>query len=364
MISEKSMLYKKNCTEVFARLSALYGRKGRGRIYATIEIDNPELRDAMAGVADGACDYPDLNDRLAFWDRILRQRADVEDDSIPICYCSELDQGLASGLFGAPDVRFVMDRKTGWVSSMASPFLKGLEGPLALDRGGLWAKRMREQYRLFAAGAKGKFAVAPVCTIEGLNFLIELRGAANAYLDLMDGPAALGPIMDQSIEAARFVNDAYFNTVGLLHGGTPGYAWQWSPGRTIMDSVDAYHMTGEELFHRWGKPYFERLASYYDGSHVHIHANAYRMIPYVAKLKGLVSIHLGDDPYNPPAMDRIWDYDGQRGDVPLIVPAGKEEFRYRMQNHDLPGNVLYLVQGVQHAGEANDMMRMVKEYRI
>lgn len=358
------MLYKKNYRQVITRLSEFYRGSGLDRIYADINVPNPEMPAAVKDLQDGVCPWPVLSERIALWDMMLRAKKDVEDDSLPMCYCSELDEGLVSGLFHAPDILFLMDAKRGWISSMSTPFLKDPETPLVLDRSGLWAERMFAQYRIFGEGARGKFGVAPLCSLVSLNFLVAMRGATSAYLDIMDELEPIDSIHDLSVETARFVNDAYFNTVGLFEGGTVGLSWQWAPGRNIMDSVDAFHMTSEETFERWGKKYFERLSSFYDGSHVHIHANAYRMIPYIATLKGLASIALGDDPYNPSAMTRISDYDTLRGKVPLIVTVGLDEFVHRLEHRDLPGNVLYSVGGAQSVAEANEIMMLVREYRI
>ena len=114
------MRYKKNAREVYARLAGLYGRSGLHRIYAVIEVPNPALRQAVAHFQDGVCPYPDLHERIAFWDRILQYKTDVADDSLPMCYCSELDEGLVPGLFHAPDILFMMDAKRGWISSKLS----------------------------------------------------------------------------------------------------------------------------------------------------------------------------------------------------------------------------------------------------
>jgi hypothetical protein len=358
------MLYKKNHLDVYSRLARFYGRDGLHGIFAAIDIPNPAMRQAIEDFQDGVCSYPDLHERIAFWDRILQSKADVADDSLPMCYCSELDEGLVPGLFHAPEILFMMDAQRGWISSMSKPFMKDLEMPLVLDRTGLWADRMFAQYRVFAEGANGKFGVAPLCALEGLNFLVEMRGATGAYLDIMDEVEPIEKLLKLSVETQRFINDAYFSSVGLHMGGTVGLGWQWAPGRNVMDSVDAFHMTSEALFERWGRPAFETFASFYDGSHVHIHANAYRMIPYIATLKGLTSINLGDDPYNPPAMERISEFDSQRGTVPLIVSVQKDEFVRRLDQRDLPGNTLYHVNQAQSAEEANEIMRLVREYRI
>jgi hypothetical protein len=75
----------------------------------------------------GPYEWPDLAERVRLWDDFYRERAAVEDDSMPAAYLNELDQGLYGGLIGA-EVRFMADPATGWISSNVPPVLDDWSG--------------------------------------------------------------------------------------------------------------------------------------------------------------------------------------------------------------------------------------------
>ena len=87
-----------------------------------MSVPSPALDAFAARYPHAACDYPDPADRADFWDRLLRERAAIEDDALPSAYLSEFDQGLYGGLLGG-EVRFLAHPDVGWISSMVPPLL-------------------------------------------------------------------------------------------------------------------------------------------------------------------------------------------------------------------------------------------------
>ena len=120
------------------------------------------------------------------------------------------------------------------------------------------------------------------------------------------------------------------------------------------------------LFEQAGRKLIERLISYYDGAVIHVHANGYgHLLPYVSTIKNLKAIMLGDDPYNPRAIDVIDTILPQCGDVPVTLHTVPYlDFVDLLSKHKLPGNVLYYVSDVPSISAANRTMDKVREYRV
>ena len=121
----------------------------------------------------------------SFRDECFRERAGIEDDSIPSAYLSEIDQGLYEALIGG-DVRFLCDTGWGWISSMVPPVLPDwgeLDGS-SFDAHHPWFRHYQEYLDLFVLGAEGSFGISHFILISGLNFVFELVGATETYLAL------------------------------------------------------------------------------------------------------------------------------------------------------------------------------------
>ena len=91
------LAYKPALDDTLARLRAFYARSAPDRILARFEVPSLTLADFAARHQAAFCEYPDPEGRAAFWDRLLGERARLEDDSIPVAYLSEFDQGLYAG---------------------------------------------------------------------------------------------------------------------------------------------------------------------------------------------------------------------------------------------------------------------------
>ena len=118
------LVYKANCDAVIERLRPFYERRTPDQIYAIMgaPYTSQTLEHFRATHVEGECAYPDPAERIAFWDALLSERPQVEDDSLPMAYLTEMDQGLYGGVMGG-DVRFVCNTQTGWISSMVPRLL-------------------------------------------------------------------------------------------------------------------------------------------------------------------------------------------------------------------------------------------------
>jgi hypothetical protein len=360
-----TLAYKPSLDDVIGRLELLHQRQAEDRIFAEFEIPSAALADFGRRYSDGFCDYPDPRERIRFWDRLLSERAMLEDDSIPCVYMSEMDQGLYGGLLGG-NVQFMSHPETGWISSMVAPLLADwpdFDG-LRLDPAHPWFQRYREQLEIFVAGAADKFAISHFILIDGLNFVFELVGATNTYLSLDERPEWVRQAIDLAFKLNVMVEEAFFEAVPPLRGGTASNMVQWVPGRIVSESVDPFHMTSVRYFDEWGREPVQRIFDHFDGGVLHIHGNGRHLLETVTKLRGLKAIFMGDDRGFPAAFDIAASLKARAGTTPLVIQAGYEPFVERLKTRQLPGGVFYKVRGAPDAAAVNRVMETVRDYRV
>jgi len=359
------LAYKPNATQVVSGLRLLYERKAQDRIFATMEVPSRALAEFQAEYGEGYCNYPAPAARVAFWDKLLKERALLVDDSIPAAYLSELDQGLYGGLLGG-EVQFMAHPDTGWISSMVAPLLKDwteFDG-LRLDPGHPWFGRYIDQTKAFVQAAAGKFGVSHFILIDSLNLIFELIGATQTYLSLDEHPEMVRRAIELAYDLNVCVQEKFFEIVPLLDGGTCSNMVQWIPGRIVSESVDPFHMTSVDYFERWGREPIERILAHFDGGVVHIHGNGRHLLDAVPTIRGLRAMFLLDDVGFPLAFDVLSQLQARTGSMPLVVQAEFGAFSEGLQRHELCGGVLYQVQNVPGVEAANRCMEEVRVYRV
>jgi hypothetical protein len=360
----ETLAYKPGLDDVLSRLRLLHERRARDRIFATLEVPSAALDQFRREYSEGYCDYPDPAARVEFWDRLLAERAAVEDDSVPLAYLSELDQGLYGGLLGG-DVQFMAHPENGWISSMVAPLLDDWSqfDRLRLDRSHPWFARYLRQLDTFVHGAAGKFAVSHFILIDGLNFVFELVGATQTYLSLDERPEMVRRAIHFAFELNVAIQETFFDRVPAVRGGTASNMVQWVPGRIVSESVDPFHMTSVDYFERWGREPVERILGRFDGGVLHIHGNGRHLLEAVSTIRGLKAIFLGDDKGFAQAFEILDELGARTGDVPLVVEVEFPRFRTALAEHRLPGGVLYKVSAVPNVDTANRCMEQVRAYR-
>ena len=356
--------YKPQAEEVMAGLRLLYERRAQDRIFAAMEVPGAVLADFRRQYPQSHCTYPDPSARIAFWDRLLSERAAIEDDSIPSAYPSEFDQGLYGGLLGG-DVRFMAHPENGWISSMVAPLLNDWSefDSLRFDPAHPWFRRYLDQLGTFAEAAAGKFGISHFILINGLNFVFELIGATRTYLSLDEHPDMVRRAIELAFELNHEVQRTFFDTVAAPGGGTCSNMVQWIPGRIVSESVDPFHMTSVDYFERWGREPVERIFDRFDGGVLHIHGNGRHLLEAVCSLRGLKAIFMGDDRGFPPAFEVLGELRSRAGDAPLVVQVEFDAFCEGLDRHRFVGGVFYQVQGVPSADAANRCMQRVRAYR-
>lgn len=359
-----TIAYKANAEEVTERLRLLYERRCEDRIFAAFEVPSAALAEFQREHGEGLCDYPDPSIRIDFWDRALKGRAAVHDDSIPSAYLSELDQGLYGGLLGG-NVQFMCHPENGWISSMVPPLLDDWSQfhSLKVEEFHPWFRRYLRQLEVFVAGAAGKFGISHFILIDGLNFAFELVGGTRTYLSLFECPEMVHEAIDFAFGLNTRVQRVFFDTVPALKGGTCSNMAEWIPGEIVSESVDPFHMTSVDCFEEWGREPVERMLDQFDGGVLHIHGNGRHLLEAVRSVRGLKAIYLGDDKGFPASFDILDELKRRVGDVPLIVRVEFDRFAAKLNQHELPGGVFYRVAGAPDVDAANRCMERVRAYQ-
>jgi hypothetical protein len=250
---------------------------------------------------------------------------------------------------------------------MSVPFVTDVKELAALkfDTRNYWAEVLKKQLAFYADYAKDKFGISHFILIDGLNLLLELRGATNMYYDCLEAEEEVSQFILLARDINYWVQDTYFDIIGLYEGGTVSNMAQWIPGKIISESVDPFHMANPDFFLKWGVNYIEEIFSHYDGGVCHIHSgNGQHLVPRVSKLKGLKMISFVDEEWNSfKAFQRLDEIHLERDTVSIGISMPCVIFEEKLKKHELPGNVFYTVTGVESGSVANRLMEKVRAYR-
>ena len=365
------LAYKANAAEVFERLRLLTARKAQDRIFAAFILPTQAMKDFQKQYSgDFSTEYPDPGERIRFWDRHLSERRLIEDDSIPAAYPSEFDQGLYGGILGG-DVRFLSLPDdgyvgSGWISSMVPPLLADWSEfeRLRFSEDSIWYQRYLRQLRLMNDAARGKFGISHLIVIDSFNFVYELVGATNTYLSMYEAPERVREAIEFAYDLNLKIHNTFFDSVGLLEGGTCSWVVPWIPGRIICESLDPFHMTSLRDFEKWGREPLERLVGQFDGAVLHLHANGWYLLEAACSLQGIQALLLVDEKDHRPAIEIGHELRKRAGDMPLSLLADYYDFAAKLDAHQLPGGVFYYVSGAPDACAVNRCMEKVRDFRV
>jgi len=354
------MEYKRNAHEVVQRLRRLWERGMEDRIAAKMTLGPGDQRTTKGGQV---ISYEQAGDNLDYWDRVLAGRRDLEDDGLPVALVRQFDQGLYGACLGA-DILF-LTHEEGYISSMSKPLLPTWDGldRLAFDEEDFWIRELKRVTRKYVDHARGRYGVAPIIVIDALNLMMDLRGAARAFLDVYDFPEETRRVMELGYALNVRIQVIQREIIGRYEGGVFESGPGWAPNQTMPFSVDAYHMCRPEVYEEFGETYIQRLIDDFGGGALHLHGNGRQLLPYVKRLRHLVYIAMGDDVGFPSAFSVAHELKRRGGDVPLTIACEYDEFRAALRAHTLPGGVLYNVSGVPSVDEANRLMEKVRAYR-
>ena len=358
------LTYKPSLHDTLARLRSLFERRAPDQVFAQFQVPSEAVADFGRRFSAGYCEAPEPGERIRFWDRRLAEHACLEDDAVPAAYLSEMDQGLYGGLLGG-EVQFMAHPENGWISSMVAPLLDDWSqfDRLRFDPGHPWFRRYLNQMDVFVRGAAGKFGISHFILIDGLNFVFELVGATKTYLSLDERPDMVRRAIELAFDVNVAVQEAFFDRVPLLEGGTSSNMCGWLPGRIVSESVDPFHMTSPAYLETWGREPIERILGRFDGGVVHLHGNGRHLLETVCSLKGVQAIRLGDDTGFPTAFEVLERLRARAGQMPLVVEVAYPRFVESLEQHRLSGGVIYQVADTPDVDTANRTMDHVRRYR-
>lgn len=297
----------------------------------------------------------------------LEQRGQVEDDWLPVVY-STLDAGesMVGAMFGKP-VRFI-HRQRNAAFSKAETALRDYSGldSLSFSLEGQWTRRFLSIQDHFERHADGRFAQHPCLTIDALNFAVELRQATRAYLDLYEHPDQLRALMELGLDFNIRFQQAQMQRIPGYAGGCFVWLGGWVPLPSAMSlSVDAYVICSVRHYVEFGFEYQRRLIQHFGCGLMHFHCNRTDLAAEVAKLPGLALFQYGGDTRDPvPEIDRLPEMRRAAAGVPLQVSCSLREFRSRLAERRLPGNVWYTIGGeLLDVDEANRLAEKARAYR-
>lgn len=360
----ETLAYKPTLHEVLPRLRSLYQRQATDRIFAAFDVPSAAIAEFAEQYSHGYCEAPDPAERVRFWDRLFSEQIALEDDSLPVAYLSELDQGLYGGLVGG-NVQFMAHPENGWISSMVAPILADWSefDHLQFHSEHPWFHRYLLQLDTFVGQSAGKFGISHFILIDGLNFAFELVGATETYLSLAERPEMVRRAIELAFEVNAKVQDTFFDRVPLLEGGTCSNMCEWLPGRIVSESVDPFHMTSVQYLETWGRQPIERMLARFDGGVLHLHGNGRHLLEAICSLEGAKAIRIGDDKGFPRAFDILRSLRDRSGDMPLVVEVEYPQFVEALGHHQLPGGVLYKATKAPSIAAANRCMEKVRAYR-
>ena len=360
----KKILYKKNFEEVIERLTSFYNQQAEDRIFVSFNPPSKSLKEFAKKYANEYVSYPDPHERLEFWSQYLHEKIELEDDSIPSVYLSQFDQGLYGALIGGK-MQYLADPNTGLISSMIKPLYNEITEfePTRLEFDSQLYGRYLTELKLYADHSENKFGIGHFILIDSLNFVFELVGGTKTYLSIFDYPEKVKEAIDFAHELNVKVFDDFFSLIPSYRGGTFSYTHQWLPGRVLFESIDPFHLASVDYFEEWGREPVERILSRYDGGALHIHSNGRHLLRASSSIKGLKGFHLLDERGAPPAFDVLDDLKKETGKIPVLVNTTDDKFIDKLNKHQLPGNVLYLVDTEKDTKEINEIMKKVKQYK-
>ncbi len=274
---------------------------------------------------------------------------------------------MVSGMLGA-EMRF-FHRPRGPAFSAPCELLPdyaALPG-LGLKMDNAWVRRFLSIQEYFEAHAGDGFAQHPCLTMDALNFVCELRGATQSYLDLYEHPRELRCLMEIGLDFNLRFQDAQRARIAPFRGGCFTWLADWVPfPNAVTLSVDAYVICSPEAYVDFGFDCQSRLIKHFGHGLMHFHCNRADLAAEVARLPNLELFQFGGDPHDPaPEIDHLPAMRKAVGDVPMQLACPLSVFVERLNRHALMPNVWYVVNGAGLTVDAaNRLMDRVRAYRV
>jgi len=344
--------YHPHLARTLERRVAFYRRQAPGTVLAIFSVTGRERPSHLRHV-------PDFREMCAANIARIEARRDLEDDSAPLAQ-THLGMGLFGAIHGSP-IRWMPEDETSWSDPPLREWPDDLERRLRFDPENPLIDLARRTIRYYRQQAQGRFGVGMLETIDALNLVVALRGATNAYADILLHPEQVHTVMEHGLQWNIEWLEMQWQEAGPFAGGWCSLI-DWLPERTVWLSVDAETYCRPDVYATLSRPYMQRLIDHFGHGWQHLHAPGVRLLPEIVKLRNLVGIQIGDDVGWPRPFTRLRELQKVAGDIPLQVGCTWDEFRAALEAGTLPGNVEYHVHGAPSAAAANEMAAAARGY--
>lgn len=369
------LAWKRNAEEIIERRRRFFQREMQDSILASLPVAMETEEEWQAFEAKwGTCgegetrSFPSNEEIFERTTIGLEQLGQVEDDGLPVVY-SILDAGesMVGGMFGQ-QMRF-LHRPRGAAFSSTPPVLPDYAGlpDVSFSVDNVWVQRFLGVQDYFRERMGNRFAQHPCLTMDALNFVAEMRGATQAYLDLHEHPDELRALMEIGLDFNVRFQEAQMGITGAYADGSFVCFGGWVPFPSAVSlSVDAYVICSVRHYVEFGFEFQSRLIEHFGHGLMHFHCNRADLAAEVARLPGLRLFQYGGDMRDPvPAAERLPQMRLAVGEIPVMVSCPSDYFLSHLNSRTLMPNVWYSVEGDAFSiDEANRVMDAVRAYRV
>jgi len=231
---------------------------------------------------------------FAYWDRQLKARAPLMDDSIPTAPV-DLGPALMCGIMGA---EIFFSSGTSWSKNPLQDWADLNKYNVNMDN--KWLKKVVETTKYFIEKSDNKFAVGLPNLMGPADIITCLRGANRVLLDFYEYSEEIHKLLNKSVESYIKVMDILLDIIPRYYGGTCEGYMMWTPGRGNWLSCDLSTMISPEHYREYIYEYDQQIVDYLDNCWMHTHSGGARMIEEFSKLDGLKGIQIvNDEPAGP-----------------------------------------------------------------
>lgn len=365
---------KRNAEQAAERLYRFYSGQLGDEILATLDYPCPELcqEPIVVPQADDetvcereALPLRDLPLLLAMYRRRARAAFENPDDSLlTVIPVVDFEGAIETAMLGGR-ARWMGTRLHTW-GEPAEPLISNYEEfhwrlP---EESNEWLQRYLECYRYMVRHANNDFALAFSAEFTGLNLVVQLRGAEEAYLDLYDCPDDVQRLLQYSYDLMLYLYARVEEIVGAYNLALYGnhslseYRVDHQPNH----SVDAYSICRPGTLRQFGMSQIARFIRAVGGGNLHIHQNGRHVIEEVVEIPGWREVRFTDGPGWPLSFDMRWELRRRLRDIPMVIRCTEMQFMKGMQERDLPCNTRYVL-SVASLEEAKRVMDRVHAYR-
>ena len=227
-----------------------------------------------------------------------------------------------------------------------------------------WLQRMLRVTAYSIDTLMPEFDVSPFIFMDCLNLLVDLRGASNAYMDIVDNPDFIQIFNRWSIgENIKVFEAQTALSRSFVREAFGGHAYyKYARCNIPAISIDAYGLCHKDVYASSGLQQHIEITDHFDGAYLHIHGNGRHLCGLVSGIEKLTCCDMGDDVGFESAFSIIDSLLENMHPIPIKVSVPKELFVKRLRERSLPGGTWYAVSEAESVTEANEIMKQVLEY--